>query len=120
MLVFLICLFTVIVMLFAVLAYGAINDGQRLLFTGISVFFLAWVSILVFMLAMHETFGETAEHVSVAVANVLRVPPKAPEIVVPANLPMIAVKGTSFHLEAGQGTPIFRIPAVMCRCTGER
>jgi hypothetical protein len=110
MLVFLICLFTAIVMLFAVLAYGAINDGQRLLFTGISVFFLAWVSILGFMLAMHETLGETAEHVSVAVANVLRVPPKAPEIVGPANLPMVAVKGTSFHLEAGQSTPIFRVP----------
>jgi hypothetical protein len=108
MLIFLICLFTAIVMLFAVLAYGAINDGQRLLFTGISVFFLAWVSILGFMLAVHETPGEAAEHISVVVAP--RAPPKAPEVVMSANLPMMAVKGMSFHLEAGQSTPIFRIP----------
>ena len=96
-------------MLFAVLAYGAINDGQRLLFTGILVFFLAWVSILGFMLVMHETPSEVAEHVS-AVANFARAPPKAPEIVSPANLPMMAMKGTSFHLEAGQSTPLFRVP----------
>jgi hypothetical protein len=113
MLVFLICLFTAIVMLFAVLAYGAINDGQRLLFTGISVFFLAWVSILGFMLVMHETAGEVAEHVNVPILSAPRAPPKAPEIVSPANLPMMAAKGMSFHLEAGQSTPIFRIPVGM-------
>jgi hypothetical protein len=62
------------------------------------------------MLVMHETPSEVAEHVSIAVANVARVPPKAPEIVSPANLPMMAVKGTSFHLESGQSTPIFRVP----------
>ena len=115
--VFLITLFSVLFMLFGVLAYGAINDGLRYWFTVISVICFIWVLILGLRLAnQSDTPGQTgaaidAPKVPTAEAiNAAPVPPKPSPVVVPATLPQLANKGTSFHLESGQSSPIFRIP----------
>lgn len=117
MLVFLICLFAVLFMLFGVLAYGAINDGLRYLFTGISVICFIWILILGLRLAFQsdtpaptQAAIEAPKVPSVEPIKAAPVPPKAPPDAVPATLPQLAGKGTSFHLEAGQSSPIFRIP----------
>jgi hypothetical protein len=124
MLVFLISLFTVICMVFAVLGYGAINDGQRLLFTGISLFALVWVAILGLMLAFSKNEPEkVAEGQEIPIVKVSPVPPKAPSSVGSAVLPAMAYKGMSFHLEPAESSPIFRIPAArkrMFRCMAAR
>jgi hypothetical protein len=113
MLVFLVCLFTVIVIVFAVLGYGAINDGQRLLFTGISVFFLVAVAILGLVLAVlwsEESAEQANANNPIPLVKISPIPPKAPEVASPAILPMMASRGMSFHLEGGQSSPIFRVP----------
>lgn len=117
MAVFLTILFAVLFMLFGVLAYGAINDGLRYLFTGISVICFIWVLILGVRLATQsDTPGQTQtatdapKILSGEPINAVPVPPKPPPVAVPARLPQLAEKGTSFHLEAGQSSPIFRIP----------
>jgi hypothetical protein len=118
MFVFLICLFTLLAMLFAVLAYGAINDGQRHLFMGIAVFALVWVTILggrlVFM--SESPPPNTAANASPATPEAAPrkatpVAPKPGPAAVPAVLPMLATKGTSFHLTPGESSPMFRITA---------
>jgi hypothetical protein len=115
--VFLITLFSVLFMLFGVLAYGAINDGLRYLFTAISVICFVWVSVLGFRLATQsdapdQTRAIDAPKIPTAEAiNAAPVPPKPSPIGVPATLPQLADKGTSFHLESGQSSPIFRIPS---------
>ena len=114
MLVFLICLFAVLFMLFGVLAYGAINDGQRLLFTGISVICFVWVLILGLRLAFQSdapTVPSTATSIpEPPLIKAAPVPPKPPPVATPAVLPPLAGKGTSFHLEPGRSSPLFRIP----------
>lgn len=119
MLVFLIILFSVLFMLFGVLAYGAINDGLRYLFTGISVVCFIWILILGLRLALQsdapapapaQASIEAPKIPTVEPIKAAAVPPKAPPVAVPATLPQLAEKGTSFHLEAGQSSPIFRIP----------
>ncbi len=115
--VFLIILFAVLFMLFGVLAYGAINDGLRYLFTGISVVCFIWILILGLRLALQsdapapaQASIEAPKIPTVEPVNAAPVPPKPPPVAVPAVLPQQAEKGTSFHLEAGQSSPIFRIP----------
>ena len=117
--VFLIILFSVLFMLFGVLAYGAINDGLRYLFTGISVICFIWVLILGLRLATQsdapapapaQASIEAPKIPTVEPIKAVPVPPKAPPVAVPATLPQLAEKGTSFHLEPGQSSPIFRIP----------
>ncbi|MBI5011884.1 MAG: hypothetical protein HZC06_03570 [Methylocystis sp.] len=119
MLVFLIILFAVLFMLFGVLAYGSINDGLRYLFTGISVICFIWVLILGLRLATQsdapstpapQAAGEPPKIPTVETVKAEPVPPKPPPVAVPATLPQLAEKGTSFHLESGQSSPIFRIP----------
>ena len=116
--VFLITLFSVLFMLFGVLAYGAINDGLRYLFTAISVVCFVWVSVLGLRLATQsDTPGQTQADIdapkipSAEPIIAAPVPPKPSPVVVPATLPRLAEKGTSFHLESGQSSPIFRIPS---------
>lgn len=116
--VFLITLFAVLFMLFGVLAYGAIHDGLRLLFTVISVICFVWVSVLGYRLA---TQGDAPDQTQAAIDApkttsappiiAAPVPPKPSPVGVPATLPQLANKGTSFHLESGQSSPIFRIPS---------
>ncbi len=118
MLVFLIVLFAVLFIVFGVLGYGALQDGLRLLYSGISVICFIWVLILGLRLANQSDAPvpqpqaaidtpkiETAEPVKAE-----PVPPKPPPVAVPATLPQLAEKGTSFHLEPRQSSPIFRIP----------
>ncbi len=114
--VFLIILFAVLFMLFGVLAYGAINDGLRYLFTGISVVCFIWILILGLRLALQSDAPAPAQGSieapkipTVEPVKAAPVPSKAPLIAVPATLPQLAEKGTSFHLEPGQSSPIFRI-----------
>src|SRR5947208_14673932 len=97
-------------MLFAVLAYGAINDGQRLLFTGIAVFFLVWVAVLGLTLALsgNAPVEQTNATTTIPVVKVSPFPPKPPADVGTAILPMIATTGMSFHLQPRQRSPIFR------------
>ncbi|MGJ0532068.1 hypothetical protein [Methylocystis sp.] len=117
MLVFLIILFAVLFMLFGVLAYGAINDGLRYLFTGISVICFIWVLILGLRLATQSDAPVPPQAATdapkIATTEPIKaepVPPKPPPVAVPATLPKLAEKGTSFHLEPRQSSPIFRIP----------
>jgi hypothetical protein len=115
MLVFLICLFAVLFMLFGVLAYGAINDGLRYLFTGISVICFIWILILGLRLAFQTdaaptVVGGTPSILETPLIRAAPVPPKPSPAATPAVLPPLAAKGTSFHLEPGRSSPIFRIP----------
>lgn len=114
MLVFLICLFAVLFMLFGVLAYGAINDGLRYLFTGISVICFIWILILGLKLAFETEPARVVESGATSIAETppITVAPAPPpsSVSTPAVLPRLAARGTSFHLEAGQSSPIFRIP----------
>ncbi len=62
--VFLITLFSVLFMLFGVLAYGAIHDGLRNLFIAISVICFIWVLILGYRLA---TQGDAPDQTQAAI-----------------------------------------------------
>jgi hypothetical protein len=116
--VFLIILFSVLFMLFGVLAYGAIHDGLRYLFTAISVICFLWVLILGYRLATQSDAPDQTQAAidapkipSVPPIIAAPIPPKPSPIAIPAKLPQLADKGTSFHLESGQSSPIFRIPS---------
>jgi len=115
--VFLICLFSILFTVFGVLAYGAINDGLRYLYTGISVILFIWVMVLGLRLALRsespvatQAAVEAPKMLTVEPVKAAPVPPKAPPVAVPATLPQLAEKGASFHLEPNQSSPIFRIP----------
>jgi hypothetical protein len=116
--VFLITLFSVLFMLFGVLAYGAIHDGLRNLFIAISVICFIWVLILGYRLATQSDVPDQTQAAidapkitSAPPIIAAPVPPKPSPIAVPATLPQLAHEGTSFHLESGQSSPIFRIPS---------
>jgi hypothetical protein len=117
MLVFLIVLFAVLFIVFGVLGYGALQDGLRLLYSGISIICFIWVLILGLRLATQsdapvappQAAIETPKIATAEPVKAVPVPPKAPPVAGPATLPQLAEKGTSFHLEAGQSSPIFRI-----------
>lgn len=121
--VFLIILFAVLFIVFGVLAYGSLQDGLRLLYAGISVICFVWILILGLKLAFQSeapsttlaSTGGSATNVAPSIPEIppikaAPVPPKAPPVAVPATLPQLAEKGTSFHLEPAQSSPIFRIP----------
>ncbi len=113
MLIFLISLFAVMCIAFALFAYGAINDGQREIFQAVSLFMLVWVVILGARLVIsnsNEPGEETSDAPKIPVVKMSPSPPKAPEVASPAILPKMAFKGMSFHLEGGQSSPIFRVP----------
>jgi hypothetical protein len=115
--VFLICLFTVLIIVFGVLAYGAINDGLRYLYTGLSVVFFVWIMVLGLRLAYQgdaptstQAAVEASKIPSIEPIKPAPIPPRASVTATPAVLPPLAGKGTSFHLEPGRSSPIFRIP----------
>lgn len=122
MLVFLIILFSILFMLFGVLAYGAIQDGLRYLFTGISVICFIWVLILGLRLAFKSDEPPSVAATNSTPSGIPRstpetparpappIPPKPAVVSPPAVLPQLAKKGTSFHLEPGESGPLFRIP----------
>lgn len=120
MLVFLIILFAVLFIVFSVLGYGALQDGLRLLYVGISVICFIWVLILGLRLATQsnapaaapppQAAAEPPKVPTVDPVKAAPVAPKPPSVAVPAVLPQLAEKGTSFHLEPGQSSPIFRVP----------
>ncbi len=118
MLVFLIVLFAVLFMLFGVLGYGALQDGLRLLYSGISVICFIWVLILGLRLANQSDAPVPAPQTAIETAKIATTEPvkaepvqqKPPSVAVTATLPQLAEKGTSFHLEPRQSSPIFRVP----------
>ncbi|MGE0236067.1 hypothetical protein [Methylocystis sp.] len=119
MLVFLIVLFAVLFIVFGVLGYGALQDGLRLLYSGISVICFIWVLILGLRLAMQGDAPVPSPPAAIDTPKIATtepikaepVPPKPPMVAVPATLPKLAEKGTSFHLEPRQSSPIFRVPS---------
>lgn len=119
--VFLIVLFSILFVVFGVLAYGALQDGLRLLYVIVSVVCFVFVLVLGLRLALQD--GTTAmekteekpkaEALSIPESAPVRadpIPPKAAPVAVPATLPQLVAKGSSFHLEPGQSTPLFRVP----------
>ena len=122
MLAFLIILFSIPFMVFGVLAYGAIQDGLRYLFTGISVICFIFVMILGLRLAFKSDEPPSAAAIDSTASGIPRsipeaparpappVPPKPASVTTPAALPQLAKRGTSFHLEPGESGPLFRIP----------
>ncbi|WP_424363069.1 hypothetical protein [Methylocystis parvus] len=128
MLVFLTIVFTLLLFLFSVLAYGAIQDGLRLLFSGAAVVCFVGVLILGARLAFssdpaapvsRETGGVRDNSSSSGMADAIpeaparpapRVAPKPAAVSTPAVLPQVVAQGSSFHLEPGQSSPLFRIP----------
>jgi hypothetical protein len=118
MLVFLIVLFAVLFIVFGVLGYGALQDGLRLLYSGISIICFIWVLVLGLRLATQSDAPvappqAAIETLKIATAEPVKaepVPPKPAPIAIPATLPKLAEKGTSFHLEPRQSSSIFRIP----------
>jgi hypothetical protein len=115
MLYFLILVAGALLALFGVLAYGAINDGLRLLFIILCVVFsgcfLLLGSMLVFQSDTAPTVaGGTPSIPETPLIKAAPVPPKPPPVATPAVLPPLAGKGTSFHLEPGRSSPLFRIP----------
>ena len=101
--VFLITLFSVLFMLFGVLAYGAIHDGLRNLFIAISVICFIWVSVLGLRLTTQsDTPGQTQSAIdapkipSAEPIIAAPVPPKPSPVVVPATLPSWRKRGLHF------------------------
>jgi hypothetical protein len=129
MLVFLTIVFTLLVFLFSVLAYGALQDGLRLLFSGAAVVCFVGVLILGARLAFpsdpappvvregggvrddSNTSGMAAAIPEAPARLAPRAAPKPAAVATPAVLPQLAAQGTSFHLEPGESSPLFRIPA---------
>jgi hypothetical protein len=78
-----------------------------LLFTGISVFALVWITILGVALAIawdKEPSDQSADK-PIPTVKLSPIPPKAPDFSTRASLSVM-----SFHLENGQSSPIFRVP----------
>lgn len=129
MLVFLTIVFTLLVFLFSVLAYGAIQDGLRLLFSGAAAVCFVGVLILGVRLAFSSdpvapvsketgdvrdnssSAGMAAEIPEAPARSAPRVAPKPATVSTPAVLPQLIERGSSFHLELGQSSPLFRVPA---------
>jgi hypothetical protein len=115
MLYFLILVAGALLALFGVLAYGAINDGLRLLFIVMSVICFGCVLLLGSMLVFQSdaaptVAGGTPSIPEPPLIKAAPVPPRPSPVAAPAVLPPLAGKGTSFHLEPGRSSPIFRIP----------
>jgi hypothetical protein len=114
MLYFLILVAGVLLALFGVLAYGAINDGLRLLFIVMSIICSVCILLLGFKLVFQSdaaptVAGGTPSILETPLIKAAPVRPAPPSAWIPAKLPPLAVKGTSFHLEPGQSSPLFRI-----------
>jgi hypothetical protein len=115
MLYFLILVAGALLALFGVLAYGAINDGLRLLFIVMSVICSVCILLLGFKLVLQSdtaptVAGSTPSIPEMPLIKAAPVPPKPSPVAAPAVLPPLAAKGASFHLEPGRSSPIFRIP----------
>ena len=117
MLVFLICVFFFMTLVFGVLGYGSINRGQMFLFTGLSCFCLLWVVVLALVLAMGSNSSTVVREAdgspplpSTPPQRASPIAPQPPPTVVPANLPDLVEQGTSYHLNPTQSTPLFRAP----------
>jgi hypothetical protein len=115
MLYFLILVSGALLALFGVLAYGAINDGLRRVFIVLSVVFsICLLALVVWAVFQSDTAptvaGGTPSIPEMPLIRAAPVPPKPPPVATPAVLPPLAGKGTSFHLEPGRSSPLFRIP----------
>ena len=102
-------------MVFGVLAYGSLQDGLRYFNLAVAVIFLLWVLILSAMLVFQSgsqsgvvvTDSSTSGTAS-AIPEAPARPAPPPPVSTPARLPPLAEKGTSFHLDPGQSSPLFR------------
>jgi hypothetical protein len=115
MLYFLILVAGVLLALFGVLTYGAINDGLRLLFIVMTIICSVCILLLGIKLVLQSDTVPTVASGTPSIPEMpliraAPVPPKPPPVATPAVLPPLAGKGTSFHLEPGRSSPIFRIP----------
>ncbi|MGC1864369.1 MAG: hypothetical protein WA733_25430 [Methylocystis sp.] len=115
MLYYLILIAAVLLGLFGAYAYGSLNDGLRLTFIIMTVIFFGCVLLLSSMLVFRSetaptVAGGTPSIPETPLIKAAPVPPKPSPAATPAVLPPLAAKGTSFHLEPGRSSPIFRIP----------